>query len=116
MSFALERFMNCSRPPGRRRPFGGCAVTAGVCSFGALPSSLSCHSSFWRRQVDSSSPCLGKPNGNCLLGRASTMFAFPDVMYFFADEFACLGLWRLTLALIPLRCPCCPCFRHRISP
>jgi hypothetical protein len=56
----------------------------------------------WRRQVDARAPCLGKPNGDSLLGRACAVLAVEDFVDFFPDEFAGLGGRGLALALIAL--------------
>jgi hypothetical protein len=55
---------------------------------------------FWRRQLYSRSPRLGQTNGDRLLWRAGTVFAFPNVFDFFAHKLARLSGRRLAFALI----------------
>jgi hypothetical protein len=55
---------------------------------------------FWRRQLYSGPPRLGQTNGDRLLWRAGTVFAFPNVFHFFAHKLARLSGRRLAFAFI----------------
>jgi hypothetical protein len=55
---------------------------------------------FWRRQLYSGSPRLGQTNGDRLLWRAGTVFAFPNVFHFFAHKLARLSGRRLAFAFV----------------
>src|SRR5882672_1697433 len=70
---------------------------------------------FWRWQLDSRPPRLGKPNGDRLLGRSCPVFPFANVVHLLADELAGLRRRRFPLLLI-LACPLqCFFFRHDCS-
>ena len=55
---------------------------------------------FWRRQLYSRSPRLGQTNGDRLLWRSGAVFAFPNVLHFFAHKLARLSGRRLAFALV----------------
>lgn len=69
-----------------------------------------------RRERDAGAAGFAESDGNCLLGRADSVFAFANMVNFFFDELACGGRGRFALAQIffgPLhRC----FFRHRVLP
>ena len=67
---------------------------------------------FWRGQLYSRSPRLGQTNGNCLLWRSGAVFAFPDVLHFFAHKLAGLSGRRLAFSLIFARAFYCVFFWH----
>jgi len=47
----------------------------------------------WRFEIHSRPTRLRQSDRDGLLGRTDAVFAFPHVMDFFADEFACLRGW-----------------------
>jgi len=54
-----------------------------------------------RRQHHTGATRFRQSNRNRLLGRARTVFAFANVMDFFAHEFSGLGARRFALASVP---------------
>jgi hypothetical protein len=58
---------------------------------------------FWRRQLYSGPPRLGQTNGDRLLWRAGTVFAFPNVFHFFAHKLARLSGRRFAFTLVLTR-------------
>jgi hypothetical protein len=72
----------------------------------------------WRRQLYSGSPRLGQTNGDRLLWRSGAVFAFPNVLHFFANKLACLSGRRLAFAFVLARAFNCFFFWHNkmVSP
>src|SRR5947207_1550751 len=100
--FTPKRFADRARALGgwlaaRRR-----AVSARVCSRGALARARRCLALLWRRKVDAGSSRLGQSDGDRLLGGSRAVLAFADVVHLFADELAGLRRRRLAFALVTL--------------
>jgi hypothetical protein len=55
---------------------------------------------FWGWQLYSGSARFGETNSYSLFRRSRTVFAFPNVVHFFAHKFACLGRRRFAFALV----------------
>jgi len=60
-------------------------------------------SALWRRQRDAGATRLRQSDRNRLPGRTRTVFAFADVMDFFAHELSRLGARRFALAGVSTR-------------
>jgi hypothetical protein len=73
---------------------------------------------FWRRQFYSGPPRLGQTNGDRLLGRSGTVFAFPNVFHFFAHKLSRLSGRRFPFTFVLARTFDCFFFWHNkmVSP
>jgi len=71
-----------------------------IIALGVFAGGLAGLSRFGGPQFYSGAPGLGKADRDSLFGRASTVFAFPDVLNFFVHEFAGLRGGRLAFARI----------------
>src|SRR5437763_9082118 len=97
MALAFKRAFRCAGPFPRRLL---AASGASLCEIALCLALCSLFAAFWRRQLYSGPPRLGQTNGDRLLWRAGTVFAFPNVFHFFAHKLACLSGRRLAFALI----------------
>src|SRR6058998_516018 len=87
-AFAFERTF------GRARTFPRRFLTSAFAALRQIAPGLTFRSRFatlWRRQLHPGPPGFRQPDGDRLLRRASTMFAFPNMFHFFAHEFARLS-------------------------
>jgi hypothetical protein len=100
LAFTLQSADDGARSFGRRRvrgfrSLGGIAPGLSACAF-------RCFALLGWRQLYPSPPGLGQTDRDSLLGRASSMLAFADMLDLFADEFSGLRRWSLPLALVLL--------------
>ena len=78
-------------------------TSAALCEIAPCLALCSLLAAFWRRQLYSGSTRLGETNGDRLLWRAGTVFAFPNVFHFLAHKLACLSGRRFAFTLILAR-------------
>jgi hypothetical protein len=97
MALALKRTFRCTGPSGRRLLAG---ASAPLCKITLRLALRSRFAALRRRQPYSCPPRLGQTNGDGLLRRAGTVFAFSNVFHFFADKLACLRAGRFAFTLI----------------
>jgi hypothetical protein len=100
----------------REGPFA--APGAALCEIALCLALCSLPAAFWRRQFYSGPPRLGQTNGDRLLGRSGTVFAFPNVFHFFAHKLSRLSGRRFPFTFVLARTFDCFFFWHNkmVSP
>src|SRR5438874_11590644 len=97
MALAFKDAFGCAGPFPRRL---FTASGAPLCEIAFCLALCSLFAAFWWRQLYFGPPRLGQTNGDRLLWRAGTVFAFPNVFHFFAHNLDRLSGRRLGFALV----------------